>query len=229
MKRILIVEDDKSIARLQKDYLEINGYDVIVENTGDHDTIISMMTDVDLVILDLMLPKGDGFTICKELRRDYNIPIIIISAMDQEKDVVLGLGFGADDYMIKPFGPNQLVARVRSQLSRFERLTKLEGKSKDNVIIIRSLSIDEDKRECQIDGINVDLTPKEFDIVLLLARNKGKVFSKSYIYERIWNVNSFGDLSTVSVHIRRVREKFSSINKDIECIETIWGVGYKIV
>ncbi|MGB3366835.1 MAG: response regulator transcription factor [Acidaminobacteraceae bacterium] len=229
MKRILIIEDDKSIARLQKDYLEINGYDVIVEHTGDYNTIMGMMRDVDLLILDLMLPKGDGFTICKALRSDYNIPIIIISAMDQEKDIILGLGFGADDYMIKPFVPNQLVARVRSQLSRFERLTKLEGKPKDNVIIIRSLSIDEDKRECQIDGIKVDLTPKEFDIVLFLARNKGKVFSKSFIYERIWKVESFGDLSTVSVHIRRVREKISAINKDIECIETIWGVGYKIV
>lgn len=229
MKRILIIEDDKSIARLQKDYLEINGYDVIVEHTGDYEIIKKMMNGVNLVILDLMLPKGDGLSICKELRQEHNIPIIIISAMDQEKDVILGLGFGADDYMKKPFGPNQLVARVRSQLSRFERLTKLDNEKKSNVIMIRSLTIDENKRECQIDNINVDLTPKEFDIVLLLARNKGKVFSKSYIYERIWNVDSFGDLSTVSVHIRRVREKFATINKDIEFIETIWGVGYKIV
>lgn len=229
MKRILIVEDDKSIARLQKDYLEINGFEVLVENSGSYEEIVKMIDGVDLVILDLMLPKGDGLTICKSIRAEYNIPILIISAMDQEKDIILGLGFGADDYITKPFGPNQLVARVRSHLSRYERLTKLGGNNKSDEIIIRGLCIDESKRECTLDGELVDLTPKEFDIVLLLARNKGKVFSKDFIYEKIWNMDAFGDSSTVSVHIRRIREKFTVINKDCEYIETIWGVGYKII
>lgn len=231
MSRILIIEDDESIARLEKDYLEINDYEVVIENTGDINKIKELSKECDLIILDIMLPKGNGKEICKELRKSENldIPIIIISAKDTDKDIILGLGFGADDYLIKPFNPNELVARVKSHIKRYNRIkvTKDDNVEK-STIRIKNMEINELTNTLKINNEEVDVTATEFKIILLLANNRGRVFSKEDIYERIWKCDSFGDTSTVVVHIRKIREKIEKISPDEDYIETIWGVGYKI-
>lgn len=228
MKKILIVEDDKSIARLQKDYLEINDYQVIIEREGNIATILKLLNEVDMVILDLMLPENSGYDICREIRAVSDKPILIISAMDGDNDIVLGLGLGADDYIRKPFSPNELVARVKSQFNRFDRLTNSNDTENKNMVEVRGLVVDKDSQTCTIGGVEIELTPKEFEIVLLLASNLGRVFSKNEIYERIWNFDSLGDANTISVHVRRIREKLEVDSSNPVFIETIWGVGYKM-
>ncbi|MBS7526120.1 response regulator transcription factor [Fusibacter paucivorans] len=230
MEKILVIEDDKSIARLQKDYLEINGYAVTIEETGDISKIIPLLDDVNLVILDLMLPKGNGIEICKRIQSLKDIPIIIVSAKDQDMDIVLGLGVGADDYMTKPFSTNELIARVKAQLRRYKKMKSSPANAFDDAnIMIRNMSINEVTKTFTVDGIQLDLTPKEFDIILLLAKNRGRVFSKEEIYERVWKYDSLGDAFTVTVHVKRIREKIETASEHAQLIETVWGVGYKIV
>lgn len=227
MKKILIVEDDKSIARLEKDYLENAGYVVDIDYKGDLEKIMSSYKRYDLVILDLMLPDSDGFLICKSLRSVSDVPIIIISAKDEDFDKIRGIGLGADDYMTKPFSFNELVARVKGHIKRFERLTGVLH-SKGEKIEIRGMMIDVDSKSISLDGNHLELTPKEFGIILMLARNKGRVISKEEIFNKIWDYDSLGDMSTVSVHIRRIREKMEKDPSSPNYIETIWGVGYII-
>lgn len=230
MDKILIIEDDKSIARLEKDYLEINGYEVIIEETGDISKIIPLLDDVNLVILDLMLPKGNGIDICKRIQSLKDIPIMIVSAKDQDMDIVLGLGVGADDYMTKPFSTNELIARVKAQLRRYTKMKSAPNNAfDDSNIVIRNTMINEMTKTFSVDGITLDLTPKEFDIILLLAKNRGRVFSKEEIYERVWKYDSLGDAFTVTVHVKRIREKIENVAEHTSLIETVWGVGYKIV
>jgi DNA-binding response OmpR family regulator len=230
MEKILVIEDDKSIARLQKDYLEINGYEVTIEETGDISKIIPLLDDINLVILDLMLPKGNGIEICKRIQSLKDIPIIIVSAKDQDMDIVLGLGVGADDYMTKPFSTNELIARVKAQLRRYTKMKSSPANAfDDSNITIRNMSINEMTKTFIVDGISLDLTPKEFDIILLLAKNRGRVFSKEEIYERVWKYDSLGDAFTVTVHVKRIREKIETVSEHALLIETVWGVGYKIV
>lgn len=230
MEKILIIEDDNSIARLQKDYLEINGYQVTIENTGDISKIIPLLEDVHLVILDLMLPKGNGIDICKRIQALKDIPIMIVSAKDQDMDIVLGLGVGADDYMTKPFSTNELIARVKAQLRRYTKMKASPANAfDDSNIAIRNMSINEMTKTFTVDGTTLDLTPKEFDIILLLAKNRGRVFSKEEIYERVWKYDSLGDAFTVTVHVKRIREKIEGVSDHASLIETVWGVGYKIV
>jgi len=230
MDKILIIEDDKSIARLEKDYLEINGFEVIIEDTGDISKIIPLLDDVDLVILDLMLPKGNGIDICKRIQSLRDIPIIIVSAKDQDMDIVLGLGVGADDYMTKPFSTNELIARVKAQLRRYTKMKSSPSNAFDESnVVIRNMMINEMTKTFTVDGITLDLTPKEFDIIFLLAKNRGRVFSKEEIYERVWKYDSLGDAFTVTVHVKRIREKIENVAEHTSLIETVWGVGYKIV
>ncbi|MCT4605141.1 MAG: response regulator transcription factor [Marinisporobacter sp.] len=226
MKKILIVEDDISIAELERDYLEINGFTVEIENTGLKGMNRARSENFNLIILDLMLPEIDGFQICKELRETLDIPILMVSAKGEGIDKIRGLGLGADDYITKPFSPNELVARVKAHLKRYERLTSKEQK-KNEIVEINGLSIDPYSRRIHVNNKEINLASKEFDVLWLLASNPNRVFNKEEIFERVWGLDSLGDVSTVTVHIRRIREKIEYDSSQPRYIETLWGVGYR--
>lgn len=226
MKKVLIIEDDVSIAELERDYLEINGFEVAIENTGDKGLLKAKQNQYDLIILDLMLPMIDGFEICRQIRSLKNTPIIMVSAKKEDIDKIRGLGLGADDFMTKPFSPSELVARARAHISRFERLTQGE-QNKNDKIEIRGLSMDKSSRRVFINEKEVILTTKEFDLLVYLAANPNKVFTKEELFGRIWGIDSQGDLPTVTVHIRKIREKIEIDPSNPQYIETIWGVGYR--
>ncbi len=229
MKKILIIEDEKSIAELQRDYLEINGFEVEIANDGKVGLDLAINKEYDLIILDLMLPEIDGFTICKEVRKHKDISIMMVSAKVEDIDKIRGLGIGADDYMTKPFSPQELVARVKSHIQRYERLTSKKVSGDDDLVEIGDLRIELKSRRIYLKEREVILTNKEFDVLLLLAENPNIVFSKNHIFERVWGYESFSETSTVAVHIRRVREKIESDPSNPEYIETIWGVGYRFM
>lgn len=228
MKKILIVEDDISIAELEMDYLQINGFIADMENSGDKGLIRAQNGDYDLVILDLMLPGIGGFEICKKLRSQLEIPIIIVSAKKEDIDKIRGLGLGADDYMTKPFSPNELVARVKAHIARYERLSLGNNQDSKDIVEVRGISIDKVSRKVCVNEKEMELTSKEFDLLLLLSSNPNRVFSKEELFERIWGLDSVGDFSTVTVHIRKLREKIEFDPSNPEYIETIWGVGYRL-
>jgi len=224
MKHILIIEDDKNIAELEKDYLEISGYQVTIVSDGVEGITTARSGKYDLIIIDVMLPRMDGFQICKTLRDEIDVPFIMVSANGDDIDKIRGLGLGANDYITKPFSPNELVARVNSQIKNYDRLKK---DASEDIIESGELIIDKTRRVVTIREEEITLTIKEFDILELLARNKGKVFSKDEIFEKIWLVDSVGDLSTVTVHVRNLREKIEADAAHPKYIETVWGVGYK--
>lgn len=226
MSKILIVEDEEAIADLEKDYLEMSGYEVIIENDGIKGLESAMNSDVDLIILDLMLPGMDGYDICKQLREEKNIPIIMVSAKKDDIDKIRGLGLGADDYMTKPFSPSELVARVKAHLSRYERLIGSNQKSNDTVEI-RGIKIDKTARRVYINGEEKVFTTKEFDLLTFLAENPNHVFTKEELFREIWDTDSIGDIATVTVHIKKIREKIEFDTSKPQYIETIWGVGYR--
>ena len=226
MKKVLIIEDDISIAELERDYLEINGFEVTIENTGDKGLLKAKQNLYDLIILDLMLPNIDGFEICRQIRSLKNTPIIMVSAKKEDIDKIRGLGLGADDFMTKPFSPSELVARVKAHISRFERLTQGKHTTMDK-IEIRGLSMDKSSRRVFINEKEISLTTKEFDLLVFLAANPNKVFTKEELFERIWGIDSQGDVPTVTVHIRKLREKIEIDPSNPQYIETIWGVGYR--
>lgn len=226
MKKILIIEDDISIAELERDYLEINGFQVEIEHSGDKGAEKANNQDYDLIILDLMLPKVDGFEICRQIRSKKNTPILMVSAKKEDIDKIRGLGLGADDYMTKPFSPSELVARVKAHISRYERLIGSKSENKD-VIEIKGLVIDKSSRRVYINGKEVILTIKEFDLLVFLASNPNRVYKKEELFEKLWGLDSQGDISTVTVHIRKIREKIEKDPSNPQYIETIWGVGYR--
>jgi DNA-binding response OmpR family regulator len=226
MKKILIIEDEQSIAELERDYLEINSFSVDVENSGDTGLRKAKSEDYDLIIVDLMLPKVDGFEICKEIRKESNVPIIMVSAKKEDIDKIRGLGLGADDYITKPFSPSELVARVKAHLARYERLIGSKEPKKDE-INIRGLRIDKMSRRVFVNDKEVIFTTKEFDLLAFLAENPNRVYSKDDIFERIWGIDSFGDIATVTVHIGKLREKIEANPSKPQYIETVWGAGYR--
>ena len=226
MSKILIIEDEESIADLERDYLEISGFSVEIENSGDTGLKRALEEEFDLIILDLMLPKVDGFEICKKIREKKNTPVIMVSAKKDDIDKVRGLGLGADDYMTKPFSPSELVARVKEHLARYERL--IGSNVPDNEIIeIRGLKIDKTARRVYLNGEEKTFTTKEFDLLCFLAQNPNHVFTKEELFQNIWDMNSIGDIATVTVHIKKIREKIEMNNAKPQYIETIWGVGYR--
>ncbi len=227
MQRILIVEDDEAIAQLEKDYLEVNNYEVTVEDKGGVGLKRAIEGDYDLFILDLMLPEVDGFEVCKRIREVKNTPILLVSAKKDDIDKIRGLGMGADDYITKPFSPGELVARVKAHMSRFERLVGSNSPGKKNIIEIRGLRIDEDSRIVSVHGEDVQLSSKEFDLLLFLVQNPNRVISKEELFQAIWGQDSFGDAKTVTVHIKKVREKIELDSSKPQYIETIWGIGYR--
>lgn len=226
MSRILIIEDEEAIADLEKDYLELSDFEVEIENTGDAGLKRAMSEDFDLVILDLMLPGMDGFEVCKNIREEKNIPIIMVSAKKDDIDKIRGLGLGADDYMTKPFSPSELVARVKAHMSRYDRLVGSNQKTND-IIEIRGLKIDKTARRVYLDGEEKIFTTKEFDLLTFLAENPNHVYSKEELFREIWDMDSIGDIATVTVHIKKIREKIEFDTAKPQYIETIWGVGYR--
>ncbi len=226
MSKILIVEDEVAIADLEKDYLELSGFEVMLEYTGDAGLKRALEEDIDLLILDIMLPNMDGFDICKEVRQKKDIPIIMVSAKKEDISKIRGLGFGADDYMTKPFSPSELVARVKAHLERYQRLVGSARKIND-VIEIRGLKIDKTARRVYVDGEEKAFTTKEFDLLTFLAENPNRVYKKDELFREIWDLESVGDIATVTVHIKKIREKIEKNTSKPEYIETIWGVGYR--
>lgn len=225
-KKILIVEDDENIARLESDYLEANNFDVDIASTGEEGLKKGLEDNYNLIILDIMLPEIDGFTICKKLRETVNIPIILVSAKRDDLDKIKGLGFGADDYIVKPFSPSELVARVIAHISRYERLINATNET-SSIITIGTLEINKDSRRVIFDGKELTLTNKEFDLLTTLAENPDTVFGKEELLNKIWNYDSMGDTSTVTVHINRIREKLMTANANMEFVNTVWGKGYR--
>lgn len=227
MKRVLIIEDEQSIAELERDYLEINGFITEISLFGDEGLNLALAKDFDLVLLDLMLPKISGFEICKKIRQVKDIPIIMVTAKKDEIDKVRGFGLGADDYIVKPFSPNELIARIRAHLSRYDRLLTKNLEPSSNEIFIRGLHIDRSARKVFVDNREVVFTTKEFDVLVFLATNPNQVLSKVQLFEKIWGYNSVGDITTVTVHIRKIREKIERDSSNPVYIETVWGAGYR--
>ena len=226
MKRILIIEDEESIAELEKDYLELSGFGVEIENDGAEGLKKALGEEFDLFILDLMLPGVDGFEICRKVREVKNTPIIMVSAKKEDIDKIRGLGLGADDYITKPFSPSEMVARVKAHLARYERL--IGSSMPDNEIIeIRGLKIDKTARRVWVNGEEKNFTTKEFDLLTFLAQNPNHVYTKEELFNKIWDMESIGDIATVTVHIKKIREKIEFNTAKPQYIETIWGVGYR--
>ena len=224
--RILIIEDETSIAELEKDYLELSGFEVELEEQGDVGLERALNEDFDLLILDLMLPGMDGFEICRRFRQSKNTPIIMISAKKDDIDKIRGLGLGADDYMTKPFSPSEMVARVKAHLARYERLIG-SGSPENEIIEIRGLKIDKTARRVWVNGEEKNFTTKEFDLLTFLAQNPNHVYTKEELFREIWDMESIGDIATVTVHIKKIREKVEIDTAKPQYIETIWGVGYR--
>lgn len=227
MSGILIIEDEQSIAELERDYLEINGYSVDIENGGDTGLQRALSKDYDLIILDLMLPKVDGFEICRRIRSEKDIPILMVSAKKEDIDKIRGLGLGADDYIIKPFSPGELVARVKAHLARYERLSGGRKEARNDEVRIRGLMMDKSARRVFVNDKEVAFTTKEFDLLFYLAMNPNRVFSKEQLFDQLWGMDAMGEIATVTVHIRKLREKIELDPSNPQYIETIWGAGYR--
>ena len=224
-KKILIVEDELSIAELERDYLEINDFEVEIETNGRAGLDTALSGNFDLYILDVMLPDVDGFEICRAIREKKNTPVIMVTARKDDIDKIRGLGLGADDYVTKPFSPSELIARVKAHLARYDRL--VSSQPENDVIEIRGLKIDKTARRVFVNGEEKQFTTKEFDLLTFLASNPNHVFSKEELFREIWNMDSIGDIATVTVHIKKIREKVEYNTSKPQYIETIWGVGYR--
>lgn len=224
MKRVLIIEDEMKIAELERDYLEINGFASDIATTGEEGLKKAISNRYHLILLDLMLPGIDGFSLATELRKTLDIPILMVTARKEDIDKIRGFDKGADDYIVKPFNPNELIARVKAHISRYDRL---KNNVKQNNILVKGLSIHTDSRRVFFNGKEKTFTAKEFDLLVFLASNPNIVFSKDHLFEKIWGYDAIGDNSTVTVHIRKIREKIEENPSEPQFIETIWGVGYR--
>lgn len=226
MNKILIVEDEETIAELEKDYLELSGFNVTICNDGEDGLKEALTGNYNLLILDLMLPGVDGFEICRQVRKEKNTPILMVSAKKDDIDKIRGLGLGADDYVTKPFSPSELVARVKAHLARYERLIG-SAVQENEMIEIRGIRIDKTARRVYVNGEERQFTTKEFDLLTFLAQNPNRVFTKDELFRKIWDMDSVGDIATVTVHIKKIREKIEFDTSKPQYIETIWGVGYR--
>jgi len=225
MKQILIIEDDINIAELEKEYLQLNGYKVEIIQDGTEGLKKALIGIYDLIIVDLMLPGKSGYEIVKEVRDKYEIPIIIVSARSEDVDKIKGLGFGADDYLTKPFSPSELVARIKSHMLRYERLSG--KKIQVSIISHKSLEIRTDSHKVFVNGKEVILTTKEYELMIFLASNPNIVFTKEQLFDNIWGEEYYGDTATVAVHIQKLRKKIEKDPGNPEYIETLWGTGYR--
>ena len=228
MYNVLVCDDDREIVEAIEIYLSQEGYKVLKAYDGEEALKVLDREKVDLLIIDVMMPKLDGIRATLKIREKKNMPIIILSAKSEDADKILGLNVGADDYMTKPFNPLELTARVKSQLRRYTQLGSTIDKSNQAVYAVGGLSIDDEQKEVTVDGEPVRLTPIEYNILLLLVKNQGKVFSIDQIYESIWNEDAIGVDNTVAVHIRHIREKIEINPKEPRYLKVVWGVGYNI-
>lgn len=229
MKRILIIEDNIEIAELERDFLEASDMESVIETDGSKGLALALREDFDLILLDIMLPGTDGFHICRRIREEKEVPILMVSAKREDMDKIRGLGLGADDYILKPFSPTELVARVKAHINRYERLTHVNQKEDKNGEVLRTgdLEIYIDKRRVYMKGKEINLTHKEFELLVFLARHPGIVFSRDRLFERVWGLDAEGDTATVMVHINRIREKIEPDPAKPMYIETVWGAGYR--
>lgn len=226
MSRILIIEDDREIAEIERDYLELDGMEADISGDGVSGLEKALSGGYDLILLDLMLPGLDGFSVCRRLREKLDIPILMVTARTQDVDKIRGLGFGADDYIEKPFSPAVLVARVKANLSQYRRLRPQPAESA--VLTAGPVSIDTEAHAASVRGKPLTLTNKEYELLLFLARHPNQVFGREDLYELIWGLESMGDNITVAVHINRLREKIEEDPAKPQLIQTVWGVGYRL-
>lgn len=226
MKRILLVEDDMDIAELERDYLEVAGFAVDISSDGDEGKRLALSGNYSLLLLDVMLPGADGFAICRDVRKTLDIPILMVSARLEDVDKIRALGLGADDYVVKPFSPSELVARVKAHITRYQRL---KGDAQKEITVLRfgTLEIQPQTHRVFVSGREVHLATREFELLLFLAQHPQIVFSKDTLYDRIWNLDAMGNTSTVSVHINRLREKIEVDPTNPHWLQTVWGVGYR--
>lgn len=231
MKKILIIEDDLNIQTLERDYLEANSFSVKTAGNGAEGLQLALNEKFDLILLDIMLPEIDGLEICRRIRDVIDIPILLVSAKKEDLDKIKGLGYGADDYIVKPFSPSELVARVIAHISRYQRLTAKnipqEKEMAAEVIDIDSLRLDGKSRRAYIEGTEIVLTNKEFDLLYFLAASPDTVYSKEELFNKIWQYDSIGETSTVTVHVNRIRDKIKEVNNELDYIHTVWGKGYR--
>ena len=226
MKRILIIEDDEAIAAIERDYLVLGGFEVEIAGTGGDGIAMGRFGRFDLILLDLMLPGIDGFSVCRTLRETLDIPILMVTARQEDIDKIKGLGMGADDYITKPFSPNVLVARIKANLAQYDRLKNTEKQEKAQVQM-GNILLQQDSRRVFVDGTEVELKNKEYELLLFLMSNADIVFSRETLYERIWGYEAMGDNATVAVHINRLREKIEKNPSQPRYIQTVWGAGYR--
>ena len=227
MKKILLIEDDKGIAELERDYLEASDFAVEIVMDGRDGLRKALAETYDLLLLDIMLPGVDGFQICREVRKVRETPILMVSAKREDIDKIRGLGLGADDYIIKPFSPGELVARVKAHLARYEQLTKGRSGRQPQILQAGALDIQLEAHRVYVDGKEVVLTHREFELLAFLAENPGIVFSRDKLFERVWGFDAVGDTATVMVHVNRIREKIEPDPAKPIYIETVWGAGYR--
>lgn len=227
MSKILIIEDDNNILQLERDYLEANGFETEFALDGKSGVQKALDENFSLVLLDIMLPGLDGFQVCRQIRAHKDIPILLVSAKKEELDKINGLGFGADDYIVKPFSPSELVARVKAHISRYERLTNHNKHSDESVLRIDNLWLNRDSGDVKLNGKEINLTKKEFEVLYLMAEQPDTVFAKNELFEKVWGYDSLGDTSTLTVHINRLRDKLKEVQPDSDYIKTIWGRGYR--
>ncbi|MCU6715023.1 response regulator transcription factor [Megasphaera butyrica] len=229
MKRILIIEDNKEITELERDYLEANDFEVDIAGDGVTGLEKALADEYNLILLDIMLPRMDGFQVCREIRAQKDVPILMVSAKREDIDKIRGLGLGADDYISKPFSPSELVARVKAHISRYERLTSRAGAAPkdEDVLKVGELEIHLKKHRVFSQGKEAFLTNREFELLAFLAKHPGIVFSRERIFDRVWGLDAAGDTATVMVHINRIREKIEPDPTQPIYIETVWGAGYR--
>lgn len=226
MEKILIVEDDRLIAELERDYLEAAGYAVEMEASGKEGLRMALSGDYDLVLLDVMLPELSGFEVCRRLRREKNVALMMVTALRDDVDKIRGLGLGADDYVVKPFSPSELTARVKAHIATRRRLL---GQKREEVLAARDLKIMPLSRRVFLKAREISLTKREYDVLLFLASHPDRVFSREQLFERVWGEDALGDTATVTVHVNRLREKIEADPSRPEYIETVWGVGYRFM
>lgn len=227
MKKVLIIEDDVNIRSLEKDYLEVNSFEVETAADGITGLEKALNDDFSLILLDIMLPGMDGLEVCQKVREKKDIPILMVSAKKEDLDKIKGLGYGADDYIVKPFSPSELVARVIAHISRYERLTAKQKETQIQTIEIDGLKLDGKSRRAFIGDKEIILTNKEFDLLYHLANSPDTVFSKEELFNEIWQYDSIGETSTVTVHVNRIRDKIKEIDPSLDFIHTVWGKGYR--
>ena len=226
MSKILIVEDDENILELEKDYIEASNMEAQGATNGNDGLELALNNDYDLILLDVMLPGINGFDICKKIRETKNTPVIFVTAKRDEIDKISGLGFGADDYIVKPFSPAELVARIKAHINRYKTLTSQNEQEKD-VLVRDNIKLFKNTGEAFVGDKEITLTKMEFEVLYILASHPNTIYSKAELFESVWGYDSLGDTSTLTVHINRLRDKIKEADENTDCIKTIWGRGYK--